>query len=148
MKVLSIDPAWDKPYAVATFQDGIYQDCSLVEINNIGWALSRWMTKKEEMMVVVEEAYIGVHKKGARNICYAVGGVISICKYFQINYEIMSIKKWKAEHKLEQLTDKMRLVVMKHLVRKITHHEIDSIDKQCAILIGQAWINKNEKSTI
>ena len=54
MKVLSIDPAWDKPYAVATFQDGIYQDCSLVEINNIGWALSRWMTKKEEMMVVVE----------------------------------------------------------------------------------------------
>ena len=32
---------------------------------------------------------------------------------------------------------------MNQFTRKISHHEIDSIDKQCAILIGQAWINKH-----
>ena len=145
MKLISIDPAWNRPYAVATFQDGIYQDCSLVEISNIGWILSRNAKIKTDVMVVVEEAYIGINKKGARDIAYSVGGVIGVCKYFQIKYELMSIRKWKAEHNLIQLTDKMRLVVMKHLVKKIANCEIDNIDKQCAILIGQAWINKNKE---
>ena len=92
MKVISIDPAWDRPYAVATFEDGIFKDCSLVEISNIGWVLSRNVKIKKDVIVIVEEGYIGVHKKAARIICYAGGGVISFCEYFQIIYDIMSIK--------------------------------------------------------
>ncbi len=143
MKLISIDPAWNRPYAVATFKDGIFQDCSLMEVANIGWTISKNVKKKSELIVVVEEAYIGINKRGARDIAYSVGGVIGLCKYFQIKYELMSIKRWKTEHNLTEKTDKMRLVVMKYLVSKIAHSDIDNIDKQCAILIGQAWINQN-----
>ena len=143
MKVISIDPAWNRPYAVATFKDGIFQDCSLMEVSNIGWVISKNAKKKSELVVVVEEAYIGINKRGARDIAYSVGGVIGLCKFYQVKYELMSIKRWKTEHNLTEKTDKMRLVVMKYLVSKIAHIEIDNIDEQCAILIGQAWINQN-----
>ena len=143
MKVISIDPAWNRPYAVATFKDGIFQDCSLMEVSNIGWTISKNVKKKSELIVVVEEAYIGINKRGARDIAYSVGGVIGLCKFYQVKYELMSIKRWKTEHNLTEKTDKMRLVVMKYLVSKIAHIEIDNIDEQCAILIGQAWINQN-----
>lgn len=143
LKIISIDPAWNREYAVATFEDNIYKDCSLVSISNIGWMLSRNVKLKKGVQVVVEEAYIGVNKKGARNIAYAVGGVLAICEYFKMPCDIMSIRGWKGYHNLEGKTDKMRTVIMKHLVKQITGEEISNIDKQCAILIGQAWIGKN-----
>ena len=148
MKVISIDPAWGRPYAVATFEDGIFKDCSLVEISNIGWVLSRNAKIKKDVIVIVEEGYIGVNKKNARNICYAVGGIIAFCEYFQVKYETMSIGKWESEFYLIGQTDKMKSIAMKHWTSKITNSAIDNMDKQCAILIGQAWINKNEKSII
>lgn len=143
MKVISIDPAWDRPYAVATFEDGIFKDCSLVEISNIGWVLSSKFKIKKDVIVIVEEGYIGVNKKNARNICYAVGGIIAFCEYFQVKYETMSIGKWESEFYLIGQTDKMKSIAMKHWTSKITDSVIDNVDKQCAILIGQAWINKN-----
>jgi hypothetical protein len=140
MKVLSVDPSWDKPMAWALFNDGHLRTYGKADKE----ALHKLQVRDIDI-VVTENPFPGGHIKkhsykgraeSFKALCFAVGAIYGFAFSREAEIQLIRPVDWKTFY---SLTKKTNGDMQKTIRVKLTEVEADE-DIHDAILIGMYFI--------
>ena len=130
MNLLAIDPSWAHGYAYAYFSGKELKKAKPCTIYTLAIFI------QTDVVVVIEEPYLGKNPDTFRKLCYSVGKVLYLCDVHERRVEYVQPRHWKPYYNLPKKNKRRELKVK----QKLTGYKDDDVCD--AILIGKYYLEK------